>query len=118
MPVTIKLKTPVRSGGKDISEIELKEPRGVDIRKCGMPFRLDDGARGGTSAEFDTESVAKYISELGGIPPSAVNQLCAADFQAALNAVINFFTDTTRGNVSTDAGNSPSSSVAELTSGS
>jgi hypothetical protein len=105
MSVTIKLRKPIQAHGKEIDELTLKEPTGGNLRRCGLPF--------GVGGVVETENVAKLISELGSVPPSTVDRLCALDFKEALEVVMHFFVETSPANASIGTGSSPTSSEEE-----
>lgn len=90
--VTISLKRPIEAHGQKVNQIVLKEPTGKEIITCGYPFAISDGGAVPVAAV-----VAKYISQCGGIPPHSVQQLCPADFQACVAAVLGFFGDPAAG---------------------
>jgi hypothetical protein len=83
----IQLSKPIEAFGETHSVLELRKPTAKDIRACGLPFSLD----GKNNIIIKTEECALLIARLTGIPGSAVDQLSAPDFNAALVAVIGFF---------------------------
>ena len=78
----------------------------------GMPFKLVDD-KGCTRFEMDSDACAKYISELGGVPPSTVDELSAEDFVELQGTVISFFGVGVPKTQSTDILNSQSFSQGE-----
>jgi hypothetical protein len=92
---TLKLRMPIKEGDNELHELTLRAPNGGDIRKCGVPYRLGERSDGSSFTDFDADSVSKYISTLAAVPPSTVDQLTPADWQACMNAVISFFGDST-----------------------
>lgn len=89
-PVTISLSTPIPGDaafGEPVRTLRLRPPTGRDLRRCGLPYRIDAS---GTPA-IDAEAAAKLIAELAALPPSAIDVLSAPDFQAAAMAVLGFF---------------------------
>jgi hypothetical protein len=95
MSVKITLKKPITAHGKEITEIELREPCGGDVADCGLPFEVSEGANGGSAGRIDTAAVAAYIAKLGNIPPSSVRSLCVPDFSSCMGVVMGFFGDMT-----------------------
>lgn len=91
MSIKLKLSKPIEAHGNQIDEIELREPLGKDVRKCGLPFTVVQRESGAVGPEYNTEAAAKMISELSGIPPSSVDKMSAADFTAAMDALFGFF---------------------------
>src|SRR5215469_7383652 len=107
--MNIALMKPIIAHGKETSELSLREPTGKDLRKTGVPFRVQpDGI-----PTYDTEACAKLISELAAIPSSSVDQLDALDFVRLCDALITpFFSPvSSQKTPSTDTGNSPSSTT-------
>lgn len=89
MSVTVPLRRPIEAHGETVTSITLREPLGGDIARIGMPVNVI-----GVGGHVDTAVVAAYIAELGGIPPSSVAKLSAADFLALTTEVVDFFADT------------------------
>lgn len=88
MSVTVKLTAPIEAHGDTLSELTLRRPNGKDIRLTGMPFRMSSSDE---SIITDAAVVHRYIANLAGIPPSAVDKLSPVDFFAAMGAVLGFF---------------------------
>lgn len=106
----MKLSKPVEAHGAKITELTFREPTGGDIRKCGMPYKMEFTPQGSQLMITDTEAVSRYISELGGIPPSSVNAMNPADYQGAAAIISNFFATVTPETPLTDTTNSAGSS--------
>jgi hypothetical protein len=85
--VKVKLSKAIQAHGAEVTEIELRPPVGKDIRESGFPYSMDAQE----SLHFDSKSVAKYIEKLAGIPPSSVDAMSPADFQACLGVIMGFF---------------------------
>lgn len=89
-PVTVALTTPIPGDaafGQPILIITLRPPTGRDLRKCGVPVTVSDAGVG----DINAEAIARYIAELGGLPPAAVDAMTAVDWQACMVAVLGFF---------------------------
>jgi len=84
---TIKLAMPVTVFSKEISEVQLKEPKGHHIAKIGMPFILDLEGR----VDFNTAKVGKYFDALAEFPNGTHGQLSAGDFLVVAGVILNFF---------------------------
>lgn len=84
----MKLTRPITAHGEQRTELTFREPTGADIARDGLPFKFE-----GESRVMDTASLARHISSLGGIPPSAVGNLCALDFMRATGEILGFFAD-------------------------
>ncbi len=85
-PTVITLSRPLEAHGETISRLSLREPNGGDIKVCGYPLQIADGA-----AVPLAGAICKYIARLGNIPPSTVDKLTPADFNACLAAIVDFF---------------------------
>ena len=107
----LMLSKPIQVGGKPVSELELREPRGGDIRKCGAGSKTEVSDSGARLHVPDMEVFARYISELAGIPPSSVDTMYPADFMKAVGIINDFFEVANSESSSTGAGNSPGSST-------
>ncbi|MGL5344875.1 MAG: phage tail assembly protein [Plesiomonas sp.] len=83
-----KLNKPIKAHGDTLSAVTLREPTGADVKKCGMPYQINAESE---AIIIDAASVGKYISVLGGIPPSSVDELSAADFSSLSMVVVGFF---------------------------
>lgn len=88
MTATVTLATPIEAHGETLSELTLRTPNGKDIRVTGMPFRMSSSDE---SIITDAAVVHRYIANLAGIPPSAVDRLSPVDFFAAMGVVLGFF---------------------------
>jgi hypothetical protein len=65
--------------------------------QCGYPFRavgIGSGAMTEVQRTTDMKSVAAFISNLGDIPSSSVDQLSLYDFQEAMGIVLSFLAQT------------------------
>jgi hypothetical protein len=88
---TIKLEEPIDAYGEKVHEITFRAPTGTDIRKSGVPFRSWSDENGTTYNGADPTAVATLIAIMGNIPPSAVDQLSAADWLECMTMVTSFF---------------------------
>jgi len=86
----MKLSTPITAHGETRHELTFREPKGADLVKCGIPFAVAVTAKG-LRIEPDAETVAAWIADLAGIPPSAVATLSFVDMAAAMGQVVGFF---------------------------
>lgn len=88
----VKLKKPITAHGQPLQELELREPTGKEIIDIGFPFLMIVTEDTESQAmQIQTKTVAKYISVLGSIPPSSVNELCGADISELMGVVMSFF---------------------------
>lgn len=85
-PIVITLSRPVEAHGEAIKTLSLREPNAGDIKVCGYPLQISDGA-----AIPVAGAICKYIARLANVPPSTVDKLTPADFNACLTAIVDFF---------------------------
>lgn len=85
--VILKLTTPVPGEDGQITALELREPTGKDIRQAGVPFAMTEGA----DIKIDAEAMHKMITALSGQAGFVIDRLSAADWNAAMGAVMGFF---------------------------
>jgi hypothetical protein len=92
MSSAIQLKKPVTAFGETFTQINFREPKGLDIAECGLPIKVSGSSfdKGGV---VDTMAVRNLIAKLGNVPAEMVDQLSAADFSAAMGVVLGFFGD-------------------------
>ncbi|WP_318358053.1 phage tail assembly protein [Enterobacter sp.] len=83
----LQLTKPIQAHGETIHVLELRDPTGKDVRELGFPYQLNQDE----SVKLLAHVVAKYISQLGGIPPSSVDDMSPADLNAAGWVVARFF---------------------------
>lgn len=96
--VTVTLRRPVQAHGEALAAIALREPTGEDIMACGYPLTIvGDGSE--TRAEPQAAVIGRLIARLGGIPPSSVKALSAADWQDCMGAVLGFFGGSAAGQI-------------------
>lgn len=91
MSVSIPLRQPIKAHGGDLHALVLRRPTGRDIRTCGAPYKITQ------DSEIAVEAAAMHrmIAQLAGVPPSSIDQLDAADWDRASQAVLGFITGTT-----------------------
>lgn len=85
--VKVELTEAIEAHGKTYKVLELRRPRAKEIIRNGYPIK----ARTDGAMEVDPSIVAKYVSDLAGIPPSSVESLSILDFQALIGEVVSFF---------------------------
>lgn len=94
MTTTVKLKSPIRAHGEERHFIELREPTGADIKACGgSPIGYVAGADGRNVTIVRPEVIGAYVSRLGNIPPSSIDQLSPVDWVRVEGAIALFFKD-------------------------
>lgn len=82
----VTLSKPIFAHGAEVGELVFREPTGEDIVACGYPLQMGDGV-----ATPVAGAIARYISRLGGVPPSAVKQMSGTDFNACMAALLPLF---------------------------
>lgn len=86
MTETIPLAKPVQAHGKALAELTLRRPTGKDLRICGHVYKLTaDG-----EIAVQAPAMHRMIAELAGVPPSAIDLLDGADWEAASQTVLGF----------------------------
>ncbi|EKN6252616.1 TPA: phage tail assembly protein [Yersinia enterocolitica] len=83
----LTLTTPITAHGEEITEIEIRDPTGKDVRELGYPYQLNPD----DSVKLLSAVVCKYITRLGNIPPSAVDSMSPPDLNMAGWMVARFF---------------------------
>jgi hypothetical protein len=91
----LTLSKPIKVQGKEVSELELREPTGDDLITCGVPMKTEITAAKTQLQHVDTAAVAAYISALGNIPPSSVKQMAPRDILKAVEFITSFLGDET-----------------------
>jgi len=87
----ITLSKPIMAHDKEITEIELREPTGEDVIALGYPYLIIIGDSDEQAMELRPKVIARYVSRLGGIPPSSLNKVSPADFSGMTGVVMSFF---------------------------
>ncbi|WP_127958099.1 phage tail assembly protein [Serratia microhaemolytica] len=83
----LTLSKAIMAHGEEITEIELREPTGKDVRDLGYPYQLNADE----SVRLISGVVCKYLSTLGGIPPSAVDAMSPSDLNTGGWLIAGFF---------------------------
>ncbi|ATM87003.1 MULTISPECIES: phage tail assembly protein [Yersinia] len=83
----LTLTAPITAHGEEVTEIEMRDPTGKDVREIGYPYQLNPDE----SVKLLSAAVCKYITRLGNIPPNAVDSMSPADLNLAGWAVARFF---------------------------
>lgn len=91
MSVTVQLTKPISAHGEQLPALTLREPETGDIIDIGLPTLFIIGEGEETGMEIRQKVIAKYISKLGGIPPSSVREMSPKDYSACSAAVMGFF---------------------------
>ena len=91
--VNVPLTEPIRAHGEVVSSVTIRPLTAKDIRQFGDPrvFSVD-----GLTFHFNTAIIAALLAAAGNIPPSSVDQMDPADFDACGKAVVDFFLPQTK----------------------
>lgn len=82
----IKLRKPIDAHGKELTELEMKEPTTGDLIDCGDPMVIGVDE----TVSFKNDVIARYISKLSGVPMSSVRELSPADFMECKTVITGF----------------------------
>lgn len=78
----------IQAHGEEVTELELRRPSVVEVRKIrALPYKIDQDE----SVTLDVDVAANYIVVCAGIPSSSVNQLDLADLNQLAWIVAGFF---------------------------
>ncbi|WEL56714.1 phage tail assembly protein [Pseudomonas kermanshahensis] len=88
MKEVIKLSAPIKAHDEEVTQLELRRPTVVEVRKLkSLPYKID--AEDAVAVDMDV--AAKYIALCGHIPSSSVDQLDLADLNNAAWKIVGFF---------------------------
>jgi hypothetical protein len=82
--VTVDLKHPIEAHGKTVSSLDLDEPT------LGALDDIEITVKGDGSVRLNLGDLAKLVSNMAGIPPSAAKQIRASDVPVIAKAVMGF----------------------------
>ena len=89
--VTIKLREPVKMLDDMLTEIRLREPRGIDVIQNGNPVKFN-GFSEEYQVAFDEVAVVKMLCALSnGLPRSAFERMNTNDFADCCWGIAPFF---------------------------
>jgi hypothetical protein len=86
-PFTFVLARPIQAHGNECRSLTFREVKGSDIRRLGIPFRIEPG---GLVAMNDARMM-DWIAELAQIPAPSVDQIHASDLLMLQNYLPLFF---------------------------
>ena len=87
----ITLTKAIQAHGKELTELELREPTTEEVMEEGYPYLVVQGNGGVSGVQLQPKVVARYVMRLAGIPLSSVKQLSVQDLQKAQAVVMGFF---------------------------
>jgi hypothetical protein len=94
MSTIVKLSKPIQAHGKEIDQLDLREPTTKDVMEIGNPQLLIPTADGaGVGIEVRAKLIGQYIVRLAGVPLTSVHALPYKDFAKCQGAIMGFFTD-------------------------
>lgn len=85
-----RLSKPITVHGKELTEIQFREPTGMDIIHVGVPVKLDM-ASDPPKVEHDTRRMSEMIARLGDVPPSSQAQMDPQDWMGVAWLLSPFF---------------------------
>lgn len=85
------LSEPIEAHGEQITELNIRAPKGADIRACGQPFSFSPTEDGGIIIHPQAVAISAMLSRLTNIPPSSIGQLSAGDWFSASMELLSFF---------------------------
>lgn len=86
----LKLRKPVQAYGKEVAEITLRQPTGMDYLTYGNPI-IVDMASAGDQIVWDTRKVVPLLAALAQVPNSAITDLDVQDLVLLQWAIGGFF---------------------------
>ena len=87
----IELTKPIQAHGREIKELEFREPNGGDVAACGFPFRFTVNEDGTQTVSPEAAAITALIARLADIPLSSARALTFTDWMAAMGAIFSFF---------------------------
>jgi len=87
----VKLTKPIQAHGREITELEFREPNGGDVAACGFPFQFANSEDGATSIKPEAAAITALIARLGNIPLSSARSLTFTDWTNCMGEVFSFF---------------------------
>lgn len=94
MSSVIKLDKPIQAHGKEVTELELREPTTEEVMEEGYPYLIVQGNGGVSGVQLQPKVVARYVMRLAAIPMPSVKQMSIGDLQSAQAVVMGFFGQT------------------------
>ena len=89
--ITIKLRKPVKLADEVVMEINLREPRGLDVIQCGNPVKFN-GFSDDYQVAFDEVAVVKMLGVLSnGMPRKVFERMNTNDLADCCWAIAPFF---------------------------
>lgn len=89
--IVFPLSKPIKAHGKELTELELREPNGDDVEKIGFPYMVIVKGGAESGIEVRTALIYQYISRLAGIPRESAKQVSIADFSNLSGEIMGFF---------------------------
>jgi hypothetical protein len=87
----VDLTTPIQAHGREMKQLEFREPNGGDVAACGFPFRFSVNEDGSQNIMPEAAAITALIARLGNIPLSSAKALSFTDWMACMGAVFDFF---------------------------
>jgi len=87
----LELTKPIQAHGREIKEIDFREPNGGDVAACGFPFKFTVNEDNTQTISPEAAAITALIARLGNIPLSSARALSFNDWMAAMGAIFDFF---------------------------
>jgi len=86
----VTLLTPVRPYGQEVTELTIRPPTAKELRECGQPYAIVQGASGGIKADYDacTKLLMKVCDP--PLPLGAIDELDPGDFDDMAMILVGF----------------------------
>lgn len=88
MTTTITLGKAITSHQGELKSLTIREPSARQFVRHGEPFKVNIRADGSPDIEINNKAMFAFISDLSGVDELALEDLSAADFNRARQAVI------------------------------
>ncbi|HVE20655.1 MAG TPA: phage tail assembly protein [Acidocella sp.] len=89
----MKLRKTVSFLGKDYAELNFREPNGIALAECGVPFK-SSGSDIDREGKIDAKVMRKLIAWCADVPVEVVDMISSKDWLSAMEEVMVFFGDT------------------------
>jgi hypothetical protein len=88
---TIQLSKPIQAHGKEVSELQLREPTVEDVMEVGYPFLIMMSDGKDTGVDLRPKVIVQYVSRLAGIPMSSAKSISLSDLSKVQTEIMSFF---------------------------
>ena len=89
--ITLALREPIKLADELVTEVKLREPRGIDVIQCGNPVKFN-GFSEDYQVAFDEVATVKMLGALSnGLPRKVFERMSTNDFMDCCWAIAPFF---------------------------